>query len=220
MEYFESLPLLKTGGRCSDPGCSCPGTSIPFGQGYLWIPRECCDFRWDCRTMDEVLTKTERLEEQSNSAIMLGPGVATAILVCEVGARKRQLNLEVAGQDAKRWWATGQVPFRPTPRVGEAEIAFSKPAATSKTQGGCFIATAAYGCALEPEVATLCAFRDRVVRPWRLGRTFIRIYERLSPPFARWIVPRPVARRVVRLLVVRPCAVICRRIVQRREPLP
>src|SRR4029077_5329817 len=106
-----------------------------------------------------------------------------------------QYRVEVAGRMPSTDGRLGRIP-RPTPRVGEAEIAFSKPAATSKTQGGCFMPTAAYGCALEPEVATLCAFRDRVVRPWRPGRTFIRIYERLSPPSPAG--SPPVRSRVVR----------------------
>ena len=219
MEYFYS-EVPKWGGLCSDPACPCDETSIPVGQGYLYIPRELCAFRWDCRTMDEVATKMERLQKESGTFLMMGHGIINPILVCEIGAKKRQLNLEIAGQDAKHWWATGMVPFRPTPRVGEPELAFSKQGATSQTQGGCFIATAAYGSALGPEVKALRAFRDCVLRPWSLGRTFIHVYERLSPPFARWIVPRPAARYVVRLLVVRPLAAICSRIVQGRVPLP
>lgn len=40
----------------------------------------------------------------------LGP-----ILVCEQGAKLRKLDLRVAHEDAKHWWATGEVPLRPTP---------------------------------------------------------------------------------------------------------
>jgi hypothetical protein len=217
MEYFDS-PARKTGGLCSDPECPCDETSIPVGQGNLWISRELCDFRWDCRTMDELDKKIERLEQESRSMIMLGPGVADPILMCEFGARKRKLDFEISQEDAKRWWATGQVPFRPTPRAGEPERAFSKQ--TSQTQGGCFIATAACGSSLEPEVLALREFRERTVRPRPLGRTLIHVYERLSPPIARWIETRPVARCLVRLLVVRPCVVICRRLAaQERLPL-
>lgn len=219
MEYFDTV-ARKTRGLCSDPECPCNETSIPVGQGYLYIPRELCAFRWDCRTMDEVDAKMERKQKESRALIIPGPGLLTPILVCEVGAKRRQLNLEIAGQDAKHWWATGKVPFRPTPKVGEPEVAYSKQETTSQTQEGCFIATAAYGSALEPDVKTLRTFRDCVLRPWSLGRTFIQVYERLSPPFARWIKPRPAARCVVRLLVVRPSAAICNRIAQRRELLP
>ena len=208
MEYFDSA-APKRGGSCSDPECPCDETAIPVGQGYLWISLELCDFRWDCRTPAELAQKIERLEKETNSIIMLGPGTAAPILMCEVGARNRKLELEISQEDAKRWWATGQVPFRPTPRAGAPQTAFRKQA--SQAQGGCFIATAAYGSALEPEVLVLRAFREHSVRPWPLGRRLIQIYERLSPPIARWIEPRPVVRYVVRLLVVGPCVVICRR---------
>jgi len=132
MEYFQS-PLPRYGdGFCSDWECPCNETRIPVGEGYLYISRECCAFRWDCRTTDEVHTKAERLSRESGATI-IGPGIAVPILVCEVGARKRGLDLEFAARDAKHWWATQQVPFRPTPRVGEPEVAFTSQAATSQT---------------------------------------------------------------------------------------
>lgn len=37
-------------------------------------------------------------------------------LTCEEGARLRNLDLEVASKDAKRWWSTGMVPKRVTPK--------------------------------------------------------------------------------------------------------
>jgi hypothetical protein len=220
MEYFENPPLLKTGGLCSDRECPCDETPIAAGEGYLYITRECCNFRWDCRTVDEVDTKLELLGDQTNSVIIPGPGLANPTLVCEVGARRRQLNLDVAGRDAKHWWATGQVPFRPTPRVGEPEVPFSKQGVTSQTQGGCFIATAACGHTLEPEVKILRAFRDLILRQWFLGRMVIHIYERVSPPFAQWLAPHPVARRLVRSLIVHPCATIFNRVLQVHKRLP
>ena len=39
-----------------------------------------------------------------------------ANLVCEQGAKLRGLDLEVAHQDAVRWWQTGMVPMRETPK--------------------------------------------------------------------------------------------------------
>ena len=53
--------------------------------------------------------------------------------------------------------------------------------------GGCFIATAAYGSSLAPEVATLRAFRDEVLMASRPGRAFVEWYYRASPPAAEWI---------------------------------
>jgi hypothetical protein len=50
--------------------------------------------------------------------------------------------------------------------------------------GGCFIATAAFGSALEPRVVTLRQFRDVYLMPSHSGRAFVELYYALSPPLA------------------------------------
>jgi len=54
-----------------------------------------------------------------------GNGNVTANLTCEQGARLRNLNLRIANNDAKRWWVTGMVPFRPTPKDDQYSHYFS-----------------------------------------------------------------------------------------------
>lgn len=65
----------------------------------------------------------------------------------------------------------------------------------------CFIATAAYGSALEPQVVVLRQFRDRHLRRTTLGRAFIRFYYRHSPPLAEFIAAHPPARIATRMLL-------------------
>ncbi len=64
--------------------------------------------------------------------------------------------------------------------------------------GGCFIATAAYGSALEPRVALLKAFRDQYLMTTRPGRVFVAWYYHTSPPLADRIRQAPVWRGLVR----------------------
>lgn len=64
--------------------------------------------------------------------------------------------------------------------------------------GGCFIATAAWGTALDPHVVELRAFRDEWLSSNAPGRVLIAAYERLSPPLAAWIAEREAARTATR----------------------
>jgi hypothetical protein len=102
MDYFEVPVDVPPGsdGVCSDNDCPCgfPGARIPRGAGYLYVSQTVVGFRRDARTF-----------------LVLGQDVATPTLVCEQGARKRGLDLEVAAADARYWWKTGLVPLRATP---------------------------------------------------------------------------------------------------------
>lgn len=62
----------------------------------------------------------------------------------------------------------------------------------------CFIATAAYGSSLHNKVDLLRWFRDNYLRQNWIGRKFIVLYYRYSPPAAEFIAERPWLRQIIR----------------------
>ena len=65
--------------------------------------------------------------------------------------------------------------------------------------GNCFIATAAYGSYLEPEVRVLRNFRDEFLLTNRAGRSFVEWYYRNSPAIAAEIAEHEWMRSMVRM---------------------
>jgi len=68
--------------------------------------------------------------------------------------------------------------------------------------GGCFIATAAFGSPLEPQVKALRDVRDRFLLTNPLGKAFITFYYRYSPPVAEFIANHERVRTLVRWLLL------------------
>ncbi|NLX97936.1 MAG: hypothetical protein GXY83_17375 [Rhodopirellula sp.] len=115
MDYFECAAPAGDG-RCSDNACPCPEVEIPRGQGYLFISQELVDFRRQYPGEEEAGAAMEaRLQGAGFSG---GFYSISPVLVCEQGAKLRNLDLKTAAADAAHWWATGKVALRATPSAG------------------------------------------------------------------------------------------------------
>jgi hypothetical protein len=67
--------------------------------------------------------------------------------------------------------------------------------------GACFIATAAYGSYLDPNVRVLREFRDRVLLRTRAGGQFVKFYYTHSPVLADFIARHDTVRTLTRWLL-------------------
>ncbi|MBU1043272.1 MAG: Ig-like domain-containing protein [Candidatus Omnitrophica bacterium] len=65
--------------------------------------------------------------------------------------------------------------------------------------GGCFIATAAFGTYMEPEVQVLRDFRDEYLLTNYLGSEFVKFYYRNSPPIADFIAQNETLKKIIRI---------------------
>lgn len=77
----------------------------------------------------------------------------------------------------------------------------------------CFVATATMG-PQHPDLDTLRAFRDRILRRSLAGRAFIAAYYRYGAHAAHFIADKPRLKRLVRTLLVRPTARLTRHLLE------
>jgi hypothetical protein len=118
--YFDCTPPSGNG-RCSDNACPCPEVEIPRGKGYLFIGQDLVDFRRKYPGEEQAGAATE--SRMRGAGFSGGFYSISPVLVCEQGAKLRNLDLKVAADDAAHWWAKGKVPLRATPISGRQTTA-------------------------------------------------------------------------------------------------
>jgi hypothetical protein len=83
--------------------------------------------------------------------------------------------------------------------VAVSGLGVNAPASSSDSSSSCFIATAAYGSFMAPDVKILRDFRDKYLLTNPLGRAFVNVYYKYSPPVADYIAKRETLRSVARI---------------------
>lgn len=71
-------------------------------------------------------------------------------------------------------------------------------------KGGCFIATAVYGSSYASEVTILKEFRDNWLLNYSLGKIFVNIYYKVSPPIANKIAKHENIKKIIKLFLIIP----------------
>ena len=74
-------------------------------------------------------------------------------------------------------------------------------AALKSPSSSCFIATAAFGSPLYPEVNDLRVWRDNSLLKTPSGRLFVSTYYRVSPPIAKLVTKHEILRNLVRKFI-------------------
>jgi hypothetical protein len=145
----------------------------------------------------------------------LMPGGPAELAGLRAGDRIVSVDGKAVAKDAKSWQVGNQIAgpaerpvvlavtragavrsleFTVTRRAGEPP----REERQGLSASGCFIATAAYGSYLDPQVQVLREFRDRHLLTNSPGRAFAEFYYRHAPPIAEYIAERPALRAVTR----------------------
>lgn len=89
--------------------------------------------------------------------------------------------------------------------IRQMDDAYQAPTIEKKQSGACFVVTAAMGDASHPDVVALRKFRDQRLLNRSVGRFIVSWYYTIGPILAKKVAGSPLRRRIVYILIVRPC---------------
>jgi len=115
-----------------------------------------------------------------------------------LGAPGSEVTVQIDGLTPQSYYAVG---VRAAGVCGTSQITFQRfytPARKFTQLSGCFIATAAFGSDLAPEIHGLRTFRDAATARSPLAKVAVDLYYRSSPPLADALRRSDTARALVR----------------------
>jgi len=83
---------------------------------------------------------------------------------------------------------------------------------TNPSSSGCFIATAVYKDYNHPKVMVLRWFRDEILSSRKLGRKFIKVYYRFSPPIAVLLEKHKYLSKITERFFLKPVIALIKKI--------
>ena len=84
--------------------------------------------------------------------------------------------------------------------------------ASSEAKPWCFVSTEIFG-GFAAETEDVRVFRDRILRPYAVGRKLVRLYYKVSPIIAAWL-SKGKARRAVMRIAMKPVVWAARRLLR------